>query len=186
MNHLPISDTMDANVGNIKAGYLLFPTIQDMKISPAGQKNWILIHHIPKLVGFLVWLLTWIPQNALRFLIKSFMNLTSSTTKLSDASLRGILDLLNPTSVENMLYLAHTELEDYVLAPDYDQIIRLKDRLRFYYGTVDAWVPIKYYEAMIANVPGIQTELCQRKIPHAFVLSSSEIMATIVASWFNN
>ena len=178
---------MDAKVGKIKAGYLLFPTIQDMKISPAGQKNWIFIHHIPKLVVFLVWLLTWIPQSVLKFLIKSWMRLASSASnELSEASLRGILDLLNPTSVENMLYLAHTELEDYVLAPDYDQINRLKDRLRFYYGTIDAWVPIKYYEAMISNVPGIQTELCQRKIPHAFVLSSSEIMANIVASWFNN
>ena len=173
---------MDANVGNIKAGYLLFPLIQDMKISPAGQKNLIYTHRIPKLIIFLVWLLTWIPQIALRFLITSF------STELSEASLRGILDLLNPTSVGNILYLAHTELEDYILAPDYDQIIQLNDRLRFYYGTVDAWVPIEYYEEMISNVPGIQTELCQKQISHGFVSSSSEseIMATIVASWFNN
>ena len=58
-------------------------------------------------------------------------------------------------------------------------------RLHFYYGTIDKWVPVQFYENLKENVPGVQAELCQRKIPHAFVLSSSEIVAEIVSKWIN-
>lgn len=84
-----------------------------------------------------------------------------------------------------MLYLAHTELEEFVLDPDYEQIRRHQNRLHLYYGTIDKWVPVQFYESLKENVPGVQAELCQNKIPHAFVLSSSEIVAEIVSKWIN-
>ena len=62
------------------------------------------------------------------------MTLFSSTSKLSEASIRGILELLNPTSIENLLYLAHTELEDFVLDPDYEQIRRHQNRENWIYA----------------------------------------------------
>ena len=63
--------------------------------------------------------------------------------------------------------------------------ISQKKRLHLYYGTIDKWVPVQFYESLKENVPGVQAELCQNKIPHAFVLSSSEIVAEIVSKWIN-
>ena len=155
-----------------------------MKITPAGRRSWIAIHHIPKLCVFLAWLLTFMPKSLLEKIISFWMKLTSSASTLSEASLRGIVNLLNPTSVEQMLYLAHTELE-IVLEPDYDQVRRHNPILRFYYGTIDDWVPVQFYEEMKKNVPNVNAELCQLRIPHAFVLSSSEKVAGIVATWMS-
>ena len=99
-----------------------------MKITPAGQSTWFFIHHIPKLCVFVAWLLSMIPKSILVSIINIWMNLFSSASKLSEASIRGVLELLNPTSIENMLYLAHTELEEFVLDPDYEQIRRHQNR----------------------------------------------------------
>ena len=79
------------------------------------------------------------------------------------------------------MFLANTELQT-VLDPDYNLIDELKNQLWFYYGANDHWVPLKYHENLIKNVPNVNAEICSNNIPHAFVLSASHTMAEIVAT----
>lgn len=58
--------------------------------------------------------------------------------------------------------------------------------LKFYYGTTDGWVPVKYYKELKEKVPELDAELDGKKIDHAFVLRSSTEMGNIVAEWIKN
>ena len=61
-------------------------------------------------------------------------------------------------------------------------INELKGKLWFYYGVDDQWVPLKYHENLVKNVPNVDAEVCTENIAHAFVLASSHKMAEIVAN----
>ncbi len=104
--------------------------------------------------------------------------------ELSASCREATLDLINPVSVHNMLFLAHTELEQ-VLEPDYQVIKHFKGKLKFYYGSDDHWVPVSFYENLLKNVPEVDAQLCEHAHPHAFVLSASVHMAEIVSAWFD-
>ena len=139
-------------------------------------------HYIPWLVVGLVRLLAFIPRPLLSRMVTWWMETTSSASKLSECCLNATLDLLNPISIKNMLFLAHTELQE-VLEPDYEGIERFKHHTKFYYGTTDHWVPLSYYENLVKTVPDAHVQLCTLEIPHAFVLCSSHKMAEICAEW---
>ena len=59
------------------------------------------------------------------------------------------------------------------------------DKLIFYYGASDPWVPRSYYNEMVHRFPNAQIHLCDKNIKHAFVLESQETMAEIVSTWIN-
>lgn len=54
---------------------------------------------------------------------------------------------------------------------------------RFYYGTIDNWCPLSFYESLKEKVPNMNAVVCEKKMEHAFVLSSSNEMGEIVAEW---
>ena len=55
---------------------------------------------------------------------------------------------------------------------------------RFYFGTIDNWCPLRYYEEMKSQLgDDLDAVVCQKKIEHAFVLSSSQEMANIIVEW---
>ncbi|XP_070091964.1 lipid droplet-associated hydrolase isoform X4 [Equus caballus] len=68
------------------------------------------------------------------------------------------------------------------------QILKLAPELplTFYYGTVDAWCPKEYYEDMKKDFPEGDIRLCEKKIPHAFVLGFHQEMADMVADWLKD
>lgn len=67
-----------------------------------------------------------------------------------------------------------------------DNVSLLFFQLSFYYGKTDGWCPVKYYEDMKKDFPEGNIYLCEKGIPHAFVLGFNQEMATIVADWINN
>ena len=176
-----VLEVMRANVGNIKQGCLLFPTIEHMITSPAGQRLKHLLKSIPTMIlVFLTWLVSLLPRSILAGFVRFWLTLTK-TANVTDACLSATLDLINPTVIANVLFLANTELQT-VLDLDYELIKTLQDRIWFYYGSSDQWVPTDYYQRLLSKVPKAKAELCKREIPHAFVLSDSDLMAEIVAS----
>ena len=172
-----VIEIMKSEVADFKMAYLLFPMIERMKFTPAGKRTWKLVYYIPKLVLGLAWILSFLPKNVLAKCIGFWMN-----QSLSDSNVKAILDLIDPEVIKHSFYLADTEFQ-VVLEPDYEGIATLQDKLKFYYGTIDAWVPTQYYEELVKNVPNVQAELCDSEYPHAFVLSASEPMAKKVANW---
>ncbi|GAB1297286.1 Lipid droplet-associated hydrolase [Apodemus speciosus] len=57
--------------------------------------------------------------------------------------------------------------------------------LTFYYGKTDGWCPIKYYEDMKKDFPEGNIYLCEKGLPHAFVLGFYQEMANTVADWIS-
>ena len=70
-----------------------------------------------------------------------------------------------------------------LLSPVADFIQANSSKLRFYYGTTDAWVPISYYREMKELFPDGDIRLCEEGYEHAFVIRSSEEMALVVWGW---
>ena len=56
-------------------------------------------------------------------------------------------------------------------------------KLRFYYGTTDAWVPLSYYHEMKDVFPEGDVHLCEEGYEHAFVIKNSEEMGLVVWGW---
>ena len=53
------------------------------------------------------------------------------------------VDLLNPEIVRNATYMAHNELI-VVKELQVEKVRRVLPKLRFYFGTVDKWCPLRY------------------------------------------
>jgi hypothetical protein len=64
-------------------------------------------------------------------------------------------------------------------------------RFTFYYGATDDWTPDHHVEMSRLVEERIREDeenrvfLCERDIPHAFVLNHSEEMAKIMSGWLN-
>ena len=95
------------------------------------------------------------------------------------------LDLVNSVSVKMACYMGYTELKE-VNEPDILSLKMFSNKLRFYHGSSDPWCPIEYATSLIEKLPELHIELCQKDIPHAFVLGRSNDVAAIVSGWFNS
>lgn len=64
-----------------------------------------------------------------------------------------------------------------------NKVFCLVFQLTFYYGTIDRWCPKEFYEDIKKDFPEGDIRLCEKKLPHAFVLHSYQEMADMVADW---
>lgn len=89
--------------------------------------------------------------------------------------------MLNPYSLERIIKMAREEMIK-VKERDDDIISKCADKLWFYYGNCDGWVPIKYYKNLISNHPYINAELCKHGYRHSFVLQYDKEVGNIVGN----
>lgn len=68
---------------------------------------------------------------------------------------------------------------------DIDIIARNKHRIKIYYGAIDGWTPLTYYNQLKERIPDVDASVDDRQINHAFVLRSSVEMGIIVAEWIS-
>jgi len=160
--------------------FLLFPTVERMAVSPNGR--------------FLTPLVTYIPSWILAFPLHLFRLLPFSWRKsfvrfyfrgrglIPECILRATMSLARPQSVANSLELYYEEANT-VVDLDLDFIQANVSKLRFYYGTTDAWVPLSYYHEMKEVFPEGDIHLCEEGYEHAFVIQNSEEMALVVWGW---
>ncbi|KAI9106320.1 hypothetical protein DFS34DRAFT_59069 [Phlyctochytrium arcticum] len=90
--------------------------------------------------------------------------------------------LLTYRTVLNTLYLTSYEFR-VIDELDDDVIARNVDKMVFYYGTTDGWVPVEHYEDMKQRFPKAEIYLCRDDLPHAFVMGYADIMGAKVAQW---
>jgi pimeloyl-ACP methyl ester carboxylesterase len=171
---------LDRLKNRIDRAFFLFPTIERMKESPAGKRfiRWypILIYLLPFLCFLLKFL---IPFDWLkRKIISNYF----SNSPLEDRSILTdtvIDDLLNPLTIKNLLQMANEEMSVVQKRPD-DIIERFIDKITFYYGTNDHWVPHDIPTQMKYLYPQGDILECTNKYMHAFVLKHSKELAKIV------
>ncbi|XP_031211350.1 lipid droplet-associated hydrolase isoform X2 [Mastomys coucha] len=160
--------------------FLLFPTIERISESPNGK------FATPFLCWFryMLYATSYLLLKPCPEIIKSFL-VHKTLEQMNFKSELPLTDILQPFCLANAAYLGSQEMMRIVKRDD-DIIKELLPKLTFYYGKTDGWCPLKYYEDIKKDFPEGSIYLCEKGIPHAFVLHSNQEMATIVADWINN
>uniref|UniRef100_A0A9L0JP26 Lipid droplet-associated hydrolase n=1 Tax=Equus asinus TaxID=9793 RepID=A0A9L0JP26_EQUAS len=159
---------------------LLFPTIERISESPNGRIATPLFCRFRYALYVSAYLLLkpW-PEKIKSLMIRKYLQMMNLQTEFS------LLNLLEPFCLVNAAYLASQEMME-VVKRDNETIKEHLSKLTFYYGTVDAWCPKEYYEDMKKDFPEGDIRLCEKKIPHAFVLGFHQEMADMVADWLKD
>ncbi|XP_047390782.1 LOW QUALITY PROTEIN: lipid droplet-associated hydrolase-like [Sciurus carolinensis] len=157
--------------------FLLFPTIERMAESPKGRIATPLLcwfRYALYVTGYL--LLIPCPEKIKSLLIRMALQAMNLKTEFLQTN------ILQPFCLANAAYLGGQEMMQVVKRDD--EIIKEHlSKLTFYYGTIDGWCPKKYYEDIKKDFPEGDIRLCEKKIPHAFILHFSQEMADMIADW---
>lgn len=158
--------------------YMLFPTIERM----VDSKNGFILTRIVKPFYFLV---QWFYQcfAVLPTVVKVWIIYAYFVVSRTPKHFMGTgLKYANPAVVDKVWIMALDEMEK-VRELDVEHIRANQHRLKFYYGSTDGWVPVKYYRELKQKLPEVDAELCTRKYEHAFVLKSASQMGFMVGEW---
>uniref|UniRef100_A0A8B9Y5J3 Lipid droplet-associated hydrolase n=1 Tax=Bos mutus grunniens TaxID=30521 RepID=A0A8B9Y5J3_BOSMU len=159
---------------------LLFPTIERMSESPKGR--------------FATPLLCWLRY---ALYVPCYLLLKPWPEKIKFLAIRMVLqmmdipreflcmNMLEPFCLVNAAYLGSQEMREVVKRDD-ETIKEHLPKLIFYYGATDSWCPKEYYDDMKKDFPEGDIRLCEKKIPHAFVISFFQEMADMVADWLKD
>ncbi|XP_005662769.1 lipid droplet-associated hydrolase isoform X1 [Sus scrofa] len=162
--------------------FLLFPTIERMSESPNGKITTPLVCWFRYALYIPVYLLLkpW-PVNIKSLMVRMCLRMMN----LQSPSEFSLLNMLEPSCLVNVAYLASQEMME-VVKRDNETIKEHLSKLTFYYGTKDAWCPKEYYEDMKRDFPEGDIRLCEKMMPHAFVLHFHREMAAMVAAWLKD
>lgn len=159
---------------------LLFPTIEQVDSAPSGKMWKFICHylHWPFLMGTV--LVSFLPSFLQRWSINWWMYLNKVENK--ESIMEAAQSMLNYRTVDNVLEIGRQLVT--IRELDNDCIRANLDKLVFFYGLGDPWVPQNYYEAMKERFPDGDIKLSRDKdIRHAFVLDTSEKVAKMVWEW---
>lgn len=96
--------------------------------------------------------------------------------------MKTIIHFIDPAVLEKVFYMLFNEM-DILSKRNNESIKENKDKIKFYYGKTDGWVPVMYYENLKKDIPGVDAELCVRNFEHDFCLRNSSEVGEMVASW---
>ncbi|KAL2773646.1 lipid droplet-associated hydrolase isoform a [Daubentonia madagascariensis] len=160
--------------------FLLFPTIERMSESPRGRIATPLLcwfRYVLYAAGYL--LFKPCPQKIKSLLIRMGLQVMNVENEFS------LMNVLEPFCIANAAYLGGQEMMQ-VVERDNETIKEHLSKLTFYYGAVDPWCPKEYYEDIKKNFPEGDIRLCEKNIPHAFILHFYQEMAGMVADWLKD
>ena len=171
---------LDKLENQFNRAFLLFPTIERMKESDAGKRfvRWypFMFYFLP-FMCFIINLLcpfVWLKRKLVSYY---FSNTPSADRSILVDTV--LYDLLNPLALRNLLQMANEEMR--VVDKRNDRIIeQFLDKITFYYGTNDHWVPNGLAKEMKILYPKGDIIECSNRYLHAFVLRHSKELAKIV------
>lgn len=158
--------------------YKLFPTVEKMASSPNGKLFTTFFPWAMQIAVWFYWLFSLLPQKIRIFIIYLYF----MVLRIPNYFIGTALKYSKPRVVEKVIFLAIDEMNT-VVDLDTDTIVENQDILKFYYGASDGWTPVEYCTQLQKRVPGIDAQICNRGIAHAFVLRSGPEMGYIVADW---
>ncbi|KNC34320.1 hypothetical protein FF38_05989 [Lucilia cuprina] len=159
----------------VKKCYLLFPTVERMIESSNGWIFTKIALPLYSVFGFLITLFNRLPELLRIFLIQIYFWFSNIPNYFIGTALK----YTKASVCEKVVFLAEDEMAR-VRGLQKDIVRAYLDLLKFYYGTTDGWVPVKYYNQIKEQFPEIDAVLDTKKIDHAFVLRHSKPMASIV------
>ncbi|KAG7168897.1 lipid droplet-associated hydrolase-like [Homarus americanus] len=158
--------------------YLLFPTVERMKITPNGRRMWPMLCYFRWLVVLLTACLWLLPVRVKERLLKLYFR----GRKVADCSFQATIQLFHPKVMQNVLWMAYNELMQ-VCDVDTVTIDKHKDNIVLYYGATDGWCPQIYRDDLKAKIEGVSAILCEDGYQHAFVLEYSEPVGRKIVNW---
>ncbi|XP_069461991.1 lipid droplet-associated hydrolase isoform X2 [Ambystoma mexicanum] len=158
---------------------LLFPTIERMAQSPQGKVMTPVLCSLRYVLYMPIYLLSFLPESVKSSLVRFVLRGIKS---VDEASLAASVDLFRVDCVANTMYMGSQEMVK-VVDRDNPTIKQQLKKLIFYYGATDRWCPVQYYHDIRKDFPEGDIRLCDRGFRHAFVLDSSEEMASLVMNW---
>ncbi|XP_071940911.1 lipid droplet-associated hydrolase-like isoform X2 [Antedon mediterranea] len=161
--------------------YLLFPTIERMLVSPNGVILGPILMYLRWLAILPVYFLSLLPQDLQSRLIGWHFR----SNKVPGCAIRGALNLFDPTVAANASYMASQEMHE-VKNCDHKLVQRHLSKLCLYYGTSDRWCPVQYYSEIKEHFPDGDIRLCKEGMEHAFCLTSSTKMASVMWPWIKD
>ncbi|XP_069350444.1 lipid droplet-associated hydrolase [Eulemur rufifrons] len=160
--------------------FLLFPTIERISESPKGRIATPILcwfRYVLYAAGYL--LFKPCPQKIKSLLIRVGLQAMNVENEFS------LMNVLEPFCLANAAYLGGQEMMKMV-ERDNETIKEHLSKLTFYYGATDAWCPKEYYEDIKKDFPEGDIRLCEKNIPHDFILYFYQEMADMVADWLKD
>ncbi|KAE8743664.1 hypothetical protein FOCC_FOCC010706 [Frankliniella occidentalis] len=162
----------------VQASYLLFPVLEHIADTPNGRFLSKVVVHILWLVYFLAGIFFVLPKFVQMSLLFLYLRLFGTGTSITVK--HAVIQLINPKILRSVFSLALDEMQ-VIKELDVELINKRKGKLVLYYGDHDRWAPVSHYEKLIKAVPGVQAQVCQKSLDHAFMLCKpSYLMAEVV------
>ncbi|KAH7710800.1 Protein F26A3.1 [Aphelenchoides avenae] len=166
---------------DVEMCYALFPTVERMADTPNGRRLGRLADFFDRhdlLTKALCLWLNYVPLRLKRWLVSWHLHGQTPKCVVDSAA-----DLFNVGVIRNIIHMANDELHKVC---EFDpKLIEEKDRVLFYYGATDGWVPLDFADEMEKRVPGRvirDKESCE----HAFVVRDSAAMGRVIAQLVQN
>ncbi|KAJ3097119.1 hypothetical protein HDU97_005274 [Phlyctochytrium planicorne] len=158
----------------------LFPTLHSIAETPKGREVSILtlpvIRHTAVLFILLLRLILILTPNAIKPIVRA-------ATKQKSRDLDITCDkLIHPGPVLHATTLGAWEMQQ-VKELDEEIIRDHLDKMIFYYSKDDRWAPLSHFEDMKERFPSANIHLCDKDLPHSFVIGYSDVMAYKVRDW---
>ncbi|XP_013378108.1 PREDICTED: lipid droplet-associated hydrolase isoform X2 [Chinchilla lanigera] len=157
--------------------FLLFPTIERIAETPNGR----IVTPLVSWFRYAFYAITYSVLKPCPDIVKSWLiSIVFQVINLKTEF--PLTNVFQPFCLVNIVYLAAQEMRN-IMKRDDEIIKEHLSKMTFYYGTIDRWCPTQYYEDIKKDFPEGDIRLCQKNIPHAFVLRFSQDLAEMIAAW---
>lgn len=156
--------------------FQLLPTVKEIGSTPNGRRLRPVFWTGSQIfVAFLASLLKLLPSGVRYRAVKQFTRHPPYYAAITSNK------LISYQCARSALFMAANEMKS-IRELDQETVMKHGDKLVFFYGQTDGWVPLSHYEEMKQLIPQAEIFLCNREIPHAFVLGYGADLASSVAN----
>lgn len=155
--------------------FMLFPTLERIRVTPNGKWFSSLLPFYAFAEPFLN-LVMMLPTGLHRLFLQIYF-WGQAPSAITEASLH----LFKPDVFQNVFHMARGEMES-VFDLDVETLEHNLEKIFFYFGTSDGWVPLEHVEEMKTKLPKMNFKVCDKGVDHAFVIKHSELMAQTICS----
>uniref|UniRef100_A0AC35F151 Lipid droplet-associated hydrolase n=1 Tax=Panagrolaimus sp. PS1159 TaxID=55785 RepID=A0AC35F151_9BILA len=178
---LKILPQLIENGFNVVKLLCLFPTIEQMAISPNGLRTGGVLQFFDKHSTLTKILLSWLwllPNCFKRFIVR--LNLRDSL--IPECVVESAMEIVSSPVIRNIMHMANNELQIVKHHDDNLFLNEYRDRIILYYGNEDKWVPANCAEEQAVRLGKTCVFLDNDGCEHAFVIRDGEVMARTVVS----
>jgi len=168
----------------VTKAFMMFPTVERIADAPNARFIGPMVRYFGPTLVFLSWFFENLFPRSVQWFLVSCSLMIGYHGGPPDTAIEGAIKLIRPAVLRNIFHLVKSEFNE-IRELDVETLTRLKGKLKFYFGATDKWSPVEYYENLVEKVDGVDATMCEKGIPHAFIINSSETVAEMIAKWIS-